>query len=85
MGMKPRRPRKHIGDAGLSSRRRPGMKALAPTRPTTHEPETMVDESNTGGLETACPVRADKQHCVCWYDNEPCCACGDDGEGLDLL
>ncbi|MGH8899430.1 MAG: hypothetical protein ACRDZ4_20995 [Egibacteraceae bacterium] len=27
--------------------------------------------------ETACPERADQKHCVCWYDGDPCCACGD--------
>jgi len=26
--------------------------------------------------ETACPKRADAQHCNCWYDGEKCCACG---------
>ena len=27
--------------------------------------------------ETPCGVREDQQHCNCWYDGEPCCACGD--------
>ncbi len=82
MGMKPRRPRNHIGDAGLSSKPRPGMKALAPMTESvaTHEPDVMADV----GIETECPDRRDNRHCVCWYDNEPCCACGDDGEGLDV-
>lgn len=26
--------------------------------------------------ETACPKREDGQHCNCWYDGSPCCACG---------
>jgi hypothetical protein len=30
--------------------------------------------------ETPCPKREDKQHCNCWYDGKPCCACGDNGE-----
>jgi len=25
--------------------------------------------------ETPCPKRRDKQHCNCWYDGAPCCAC----------
>jgi hypothetical protein len=36
-------------------------------------------------FETECPKRGDHQHCVCWYDNTPCCACGDDGESEDYL
>ena len=28
-------------------------------------------------VETPCPKREDKQHCVCWYDGELCCACGE--------
>jgi hypothetical protein len=27
-------------------------------------------------VETPCTVREDKQHCRCWYDGSPCCACG---------
>lgn len=25
--------------------------------------------------ETPCSIREDGQHCNCWYDGEPCCAC----------
>jgi hypothetical protein len=28
--------------------------------------------------ETQCPEHFDGWHCNCWYDGEPCCACGDD-------
>lgn len=28
-------------------------------------------------MDESCPKRDDKQHCNCWYDGEPCCACGD--------
>lgn len=28
-----------------------------------------------------CPAREDGTHCNCWWDGEPCCACGsDEGE-----
>ena len=27
--------------------------------------------------ETPCPKRDDSMYCVCWYDGDPCCACGD--------
>jgi len=27
--------------------------------------------------ETPCPVREDKIHCVCWWEGEACCGCGD--------
>lgn len=33
--------------------------------------------------ETPCPKREDKYHCNCWYDGEPCCACGDDAGEID--
>lgn len=33
------------------------------------------DDPNT--WETKCPKREDEQHCVHWYDDEACCACGD--------
>jgi dUTP pyrophosphatase len=33
--------------------------------------------------ETKCPNREDEQHCNHWYDDEPCCACGDDAKGPD--
>ncbi len=26
--------------------------------------------------ETPCPNRADKTHCVCWWEGKPCCSCG---------
>ena len=29
--------------------------------------------------DTPCPKRDDKIHCTCWYDGEPCCACGAPG------
>ena len=34
--------------------------------------------------ETPCPNREDGQHCNCWYDGEPCCACGDTGMDTNL-
>ncbi len=39
--------------------------------------ESTIMEDN---WETTCPNRDDGQHCNCWYDGEPCCACGDDCE-----
>ena len=36
----------------------------------------IVDDS-----ETPCQKREDRQHCNCWYDGHPCCACGDNGIG----
>ena len=27
--------------------------------------------------DTCCPVQQDGQHCNCWQDGDPCCACGD--------
>ncbi len=78
MGMKSRREPKRIDES-----------VPATTEPIAiHSPEIdttgMVDYSNAGGIETTCPDREDGQHCRCWYDNEPCCACGDNGEGLDV-
>lgn len=32
-----------------------------------------------GDPETPCPNREDSRHCIHWFDDEPCCACGDDG------
>lgn len=28
--------------------------------------------------ETPCLKREDGLHCVCWYDSEPCCSCGEE-------
>ena len=62
-----------------------GMKSRSVPKPKSEPIDTtdMVDESNVGGFETECPSRIGGQHCLCWYGNEPCCACGDNDEGLD--
>ena len=26
--------------------------------------------------EEYCPAQEDEIHCVCWWDGEPCCSCG---------
>lgn len=41
-----------------------------------------IIEASTDTEETPCPKREDKTHCVCWYECEPCCACGDDPTNL---
>jgi hypothetical protein len=36
-----------------------------------------VDVQAEDAWETECPKRDDRQHCDCWYDGKPCCACGE--------
>jgi hypothetical protein len=43
----------------------------------TEPPAVSASPASPSDEETPCPVRSDKQHCNCWYDGEPCCACGD--------
>lgn len=30
-----------------------------------------------------CKVREDNLHCVCWWDDKPCCACNFNGGKID--
>ena len=41
----------------------------------------MIQEWDPQPLETTCPDG--KQHCDCWYDDAPCCYCGDDTKEPD--
>jgi hypothetical protein len=47
------------------------------TRELAQPPAVSASPASPSDEETPCPVRSDKQHCNCWYDGEPCCACGD--------
>jgi hypothetical protein len=47
------------------------------TRELAQPPAVSASPATPSDEETPCPVRSDKQHCNCWYDGEPCCACGD--------
>ena len=42
----------------------------------------MTADHEAAGLE-ACSKHEDGQHCNCWYDGRPCCACGSDAGWVD--
>lgn len=48
------------------------------------ETDELIDSILSGDIgddeETPCPKREDEIHCVHWWEGEPCCDCGDNGE-----